>query len=238
MSTRSKAQEDILSKQLAEILENQKSQLTKDHFDSEVNAIKDTLRDHTNEINQIKTRLEAVENRPDNDPNGIYKELYEQEVRKNNIIIFKMPEQTVGNKLETSNKERQAINEMFMDMKLIDTEDDEISFRFTRLGKNPNTDNPRPLKIIFNNCLVKGQIFKAAKNLKGLGRWKKVSITGDMTTKQRELRKIKWQELQKEANNKNNARTENDIEQGLVYKVLGNYGTGNLRVQKTKTADK
>ena len=82
MSTRSKAQEDVLMKQLNEVLENQKSQLTKEHFDSKINSIKNTLKEHDEEIASIKARLDVVENQPSWNSDETYKELYEQEIRK------------------------------------------------------------------------------------------------------------------------------------------------------------
>ena len=118
-------------------------------------------------------------------------------------------------------------------MKLID-EDDEIQFRFYRLGKRIDIQNPRPLKLMFNHSGIKEQIFAAAKNLKGLEKWKHVSIASDLTKKQQELGKLKREEFLQEAIDKNNKRSDADINEGVEYKVMGSYGLGTLRVQRTK----
>ena len=237
MSTRSKAQEDVLMKQLNEILENQKSQLTKEHFDTEINSIKNTLKEHDEEITSIKARLDIVENQTSCNSDDVYKELYEQERRKKNIIIFKMPEQgmdtTLQNKQALYKMEKERLNELFSDMELID-QDDELKFRFYRLGKNPNAENPRPLKVEFKHSGIIDEIFGAAKNLKGLTKWNKVSIAPDKTKKQQELGKATREKLLQEATTKNNNRSPADVDNGVEYKVLGNYSFGNLRVQRTK----
>ena len=189
MGTRSKAADDAIMKQLREMSSNM---LTKVHFDDEMKAIDKKLKEHDEKIKDIDQRLTQVETTPINYADDIYKELYDQEVRKNNIIIFKMPEQnTEGiNKSNVLEKEKEAVTNLFADMELIDAVDDRVSMRVYRIG-NSTSPKPRPLRVILHHSDIRRQVFNAAKNLKGNTKWKKVSISPDLTKKATKTRKRK-----------------------------------------------
>ena len=226
----SDVEKEIL-KQLAGLYEKQ---VTKKHFDDEVSSIKSTLQQHEERFNDIESRLSAVESTTSN-PDAIYKELYDQECRKSNIVVFKFPEQSNHqNKKEYYKREYNQVKELFIDMKLIDSVNDTIKMKLYRLGKTPNTDQPRPLKIMFTNNEIKNEVFCAAKCLKGHPKWGKVTICCDLTKKQLALGKERRAALLTEAKAKNDERSTDDMEKGIEWKVFGNYGRFNLRLQKVQ----
>ena len=223
--------EKQILEQLAGLSENQ---VTKRHFDDEITGIKSTLQKHEDRFNAMEDRLAAVESTTSN-PDMIYKELYDQECRKSNIVVLNFPEQNNHqNKREYYIQEHKQVKEMFTDMEIIDSVNDTIKMRLYRLGKTPNNDKPRPLKIIFRNNEIKNEVFSAVKHLKGNPKWRKVNICCDLTKKQLALGKEKRAALLLEAQTKNDERTADDIDKGIEWKVYGNYGRCNLRLQKVQ----
>ena len=225
---------EAIMKELAKMSEKM---LTKDHFDNEMKTINEKLSVHDERIEDIDQRLVNIETTITDNSNGVYEELYEREARKNNIIIFKLPEQNTtiqrGNKSDLIVKEKEIVKDLFADMKLIDTIDDDIRMRVFRIGKLSSTNtNPRPLKVVLFNSEITKQVFGAAKNLKGNPKWKKLSISPDLTKMQQKLGKKKRNDLLKDAVKKNNERSSDDIDKGVEYKVTGNYGFYNLRVTR------
>ena len=224
----SSVEKEIL-KQLAALSDNQ---VTKQHFDDELSGIKSTLQVHENRISSIEERLTAVENTATNS-DAIYKELYDQERRKSNIVIFKLPEQDdQRNKKQLFKKEYEQVKEMLIDMELLDSINDNIKMRLFRIGKTYNKEQPRPLKVIFRNNEIKEQVFSSVKHLKGNPKWINVNICCDLTKQQQALGKAKRAELLNEAKAKNDNRSTDEIEKGVEWRVLGNYGRFNLRLQK------
>ena len=233
MSTRGKSQ-DNMEKQLRAILDNM---LTKDHFDDEMNDIKNKLSEHDEKIKTIDERLTKIEDSPSyTNTDHILEELHEQERRKKSIIIFNLAEQSSpsNSKAENYQKELKLITELCVDMQILDSTNDRINIRFTRIGKNPNPGSPRPMKVTFGYTAIREQVFHAAANLKGNEKWKNVSINLDLTKAQLKIAKRKTGELFELAKIKNESRSDEDKNNGVLFKVRGHYGLGNLRIQKTQ----
>ena len=232
MSTRSKTAEETI---LAELKAMRGDMLTKAHFDSQIEPIKEKLALHDTQISNISERLTKVESTKESYAEEVYKEMYEQEKRKNNVVIFSLDEQDQElTKMDILKKEKLMVTALFTDMKLLDPTDDKIDMRISRIGAY-NTDKIRPLKVMLNNTDVKNQILSAAKNLKGKKRWKKVSIASDLTKTQQQLAKKKREELATLAAKKNSERSTDEIDQGVKYKMVGNYGRYNLRMIRVVT---
>ena len=227
--TGASAVEKEILKQLEALSQNQ---VTKQHFDGELGEIKSTLQAHEDRLSNIEGRLDAVESTTSNS-DTMYKELYEQECRKSNIIAFNFPEQDKQlSKKETFEKEYEQVKEMLVDMKLLDTEHDNIKMRLFRIGKPLGTDRPRPLKLMFRSKEIKDQVFASVRYLKDHPKWENINICCDLTKKQQALGKAKRAELLMEAKTKNDKRSTVEIQKGVEWKVFGNYGRFNLRLQK------
>ena len=240
VTTRSSGTQPITNNDLAEQLSQVlASMVTRQHFDQTMQEASARLDAHDQQLDALDERLVAVEETTTNS-NDMYQELYQRKCRENNIIIFKLPEQHVaGNSKDSFKKDEQQLNKLFTDMKLLSDEDDKLDIkRMYRLGKFSSTaTSPRPVIVTFKHSDVKEQIFAAVKNLKGIDKWSNVSIADDMTKTQQKLAKKMRGELLKEAQGKNDSRTEDDIMNGIEYKVMGSYGRCNLRVQRIKAED-
>ena len=232
MGTRSKAADDAILKKLQAMSE---VMLTKDHFDNEIQAVNEKLDAHDKRFEDIENRLTKVESNNIDYANDVYTEMHEQEKRKNNIIIFKLPEQDMElTKIDIWRKDKEVVTDLLTDMKLLDENGDNINMRISRLGTIAE-NKMRPMRITFRNMEVRNQIFSAAKNLKGNTKWKNVSIAPDLTKIQQKLGKKKREELLSLASTKNSERNQRDIDNGYEYKVIGNYGQGTLRMVKSQT---
>lgn len=225
---------ESLNTMLKELLSKQ---VTKEHFDSEIGKMNKKIEKQEKKINNVTTRLEKMENDSKKMINEIYQEIYEQDQRKKNVIIFGLQEQRNENdKVEIRKKEQENVINLLTDMKVFGPDDECIYMRTYRLGRlNPMAEKPRPLKIELGSFIIRDQVFLHAKNLKGNKKWQKISIVPDLTKTQLCTAKAKRKELLASATKKNNELSSEDEENEVEWKVLGNYSLGNLRLQKTST---
>ena len=135
----------------------------------------------------------------------------EKEEKKNNIIMFRVPE------AEKSNDEKEAEDDIKKVKEIlavvhphIDTVDIQAD-GITRLGKNRKDGYTRPIKVKFMEDGAKVKIFRNANKLKGHKDFSRINISNDKTKKElaadREL-KNKLDELRKE-------RPDDDL---IIYK--------------------
>ena len=118
-------------------------------------------------FNEIKTiELRKSRNRRSTDTNVnelVIKEMSERKKRKNNTIMFRVPEPTTNVKLERINADLKLVKEIGAHID-VNIKDDDI-VRVIRLGKkvdnntsegeNTHTTRSRPLSITFSNENVK-----------------------------------------------------------------------------------
>lgn len=219
-------------KQLKDIKDNQ---VTKEYFDEKVSNLENKIKDHDQKFETIEQRLTDVESTSLNQ-NTLYRELYEQESCKNNVIIFNFPEQSssISKKKQRENEHKEMMK-MFADMGIISNRvKDSVKMKMFRLGKDQLQDKIRPIKIIFRNRMTKEEVMSAAYELRNNDGWEDIVITDDLTKKQRELASIMRNELLEKAATKNEQRTEKEIEDGVEWKVRGSFGRHNLRLVKVK----
>ena len=219
-----------LSDQLKEVLANQ---VTKSYFDDKVKKLEDRMTKQEEDLGGLNQRVQKIEEDQEDLPVEIYSELHEQESRKRNVIVFGLEEESGRNKIERYEKERRKMNELLKAMNDIDlVAEGDISMRLLRLGKiDTNRTTPRPLRITFANTIIRDRVLACCKNLKGKDEWVGVSIVPDLTKVQQKLSNAKRAELQKEADKRNRERDREDTNK-FEFKVMGNYGFGNLRVGK------
>ena len=148
METRSKAADEAILNKLQIMSE---TMLTKDHFDKEIKSINEKLDVHDKQFVDIEKRLTIVESNNVDYANDVYAEMHEQETRKNNIIIFNLPEQDMGlTNTVIWRKDKEVATDLLTDMQLRDDSDDNINMRVSRLGKFVE-DKRRPMKLAFRN---------------------------------------------------------------------------------------
>ena len=233
MGTRSKAADEAL---LNEIRGLKQTMLTKEYFDQTMKPINDKLSLHDTQISEMDERLTAVERTKESYTDAVYTEMHEQEKRKNSLVIFKLNEQNQQlAKKQIFKKERDEIIALFTDMKLVDTTGEIANMRISRVGVY-GEGKTRPVRVMLRDPDVKNEILSHAKNLKGINKWKNVSISCDLTKTQQKLAKKKRNEFKSLVDTKNAARTTEEINQGVEYKVVGNYGRFNLRMVKFTNA--
>ena len=224
---------ETLNKKLDKLLE---VTVTKQHFDTEIQRIDRKVDAQAAAVKAIDTRLSKAETNITTMPDAIYKEIHEQELRKKNIIIFKLPEENENlDKKAVFQKEKNTVNNMLIDMEVIRPTED-ASFRLLRLGKRSTSgDIPpkiRPLKVTFQTNAFRDHVLANCKNLKHMEEWNDVSIVADLTKTQQRLSKSMRKSLQEEAVKNNSERSSEEIENGAEWKVIGHYGNGNLRLVK------
>ena len=211
------------------------NQVTKEHFDEKIKSLEKRIDGQEEKLKVIDDRVNKIE---DDMPNDIYEEMHEQEIRKKNVIIFGLKEQSGNNGKERYVKDMELAGRLLSAMKDIDLySEGKLGFRILRLGRyNENSASPRPLKVSFSKSLIRDIVLSCCKHLKGKSEWQGVSVTPDLTKVQQKLSKAKRVGLQKDSDKKNNDRKDHEVNT-FQYKVLGHYGLGNLRIAKINLED-
>ena len=126
----------------------------------------------------------------------IIKELKAQEERKNDIILFNVPESKANDMNERTKHDKEEVKEITKICNATIKKDEMI--RAIRLGKKPNADKPRPLLIEIINDDKKKALFKNLSKLQNAPeKYRSVSIQNDLTQKQREREKMMREEAKK-----------------------------------------
>ena len=119
-------------------------------------------------------------------------EYKESMARRNNIIVFNAEESN-----EKDAEERREADISFIEglCKTLEAESTAIK-NVTRLGKKKEgVDNPRPLKLVFEDEKDKGRFMGRLKKLGNAEpKYKKISVVHDLTQKERQKNKEKWEE--------------------------------------------
>ena len=153
-------------------------------------------------------------------------EFKESMARKSNIIIFRAEESKKTEPKERKVEDIAIVNEL---CKITGTNKQTVK-NVTRLGKKDvDSDNPRPMRVIFEDEKAKGSLMANMKNLATAeDKFKQLSITHDMTKKER----LQNKEKLAEAKNKNEVLEEDN--QSVNYKYLVKGSPGDRRVVKVK----
>ena len=205
------------------------TQVTKEHFDEKLQNLEEKVEGQEEKLKEVNKRVDKLEEMPDD----IYAEMHEQEIRKKSVIVFGLPEQTANNGKERHTKDREAVKKLIDAINDIDLiSEGDIHYGLLRLGKyNADSRKPRPVKLSFNTSVIRDIVLTCCKHLKGKTEWNGVSIVPDLTKVQQRLSEAKRASLLKDAEEKNNGRKGDEINQ-FRYRVLGHYGLGNLRIVK------
>ncbi|KAJ3657714.1 hypothetical protein Zmor_009499 [Zophobas morio] len=144
--------------------------------------------------NQVATLKESLINKPNNQFEEIVAEVMEREKRKNNLIIFGVPEQSSSlNNSQRADLDLSAVNSVLESIK----PDPAVpEFKLQRLGRFlPHNSKTRPIKVTFGDESDVHKFIREAKKLKGNPSFGAISLSFDRTTKQIEAYKQLKQQL-------------------------------------------
>ena len=220
-----KIEVDLLKKNLMEIQE-------------QVSSNRSRIDRMTDRAESMESRITEVEKATDkeaiisdiNDMQVV--ETAEREARKDNIIIFQLPEPddsvTVGS--VRKEKDGEALADVLLDIGVAVDIKDDIKFWVRTGDKKEGQNKPRPLLIGFRDENKKKEVFNKARNLAKSNKYKNISIAHDLTKKQRE----EDDELRRTAEKRNQEMDEEDQE-NYEWRVLGPKGQRKLlRMRKEK----
>lgn len=144
--------------------------------------------------------------------------------RKNNIIIYNIPESLLSNIHERNSEEKEYCKDLMRDVLKVGWEEGDVK-KILRLGKKTDSERPRPVLVEFSNGHTKNLVMENAPKLgKAEGKFEGVTISHDMTVNEREYcKKLVAEAKQKQAE---------DGSGEYVYKVRG--PPGQMKIMKFK----
>jgi hypothetical protein len=173
------------------------------------------------EVSTLKTRLvndvkAEIKSSLQNNIRTELKEIEDQKQRALNLILFNVPE----SKSENSLKRKKFDNDIFTELcNAVEVVEADVKVAF-RLG-NPKKETHRPLKLVMNNKKHRKDIIENALKLKLLpqtSRLAKYIIAKDLTIRQREENKKRWEE-EKQNGKKKPTRNDQAYNDETVYHI-------------------
>ena len=168
----------------------------------QINKIEDKIDEKVNEKLKISEKeiLSKVNNEID--------EKMERLKRRNNLIIYGMPECKNKGKEDMQRADVQNVEKLLRELEVTVSK-----LNMTRLGKNINVEGkPRPIKLDLENEGEKFNILKKAGKIKAVNteEFRKIILSGDLTLKQRELDRNLREELkERRMNGERNIKIKN-----------------------------
>ena len=201
----------------------QQQQVSQKQMESEDGLWSTIVKKHVeNKIETVKEQMQEVQRTVIEAKEHIDEEK-EKEKRRNNIIIYKMPEGTAAS-FEARRKEDLAFcQHLVQEVLEIDCKNDAIQ-NIIRLGKRDVTKS-RPLLVTFKEPIVKSEVMEALYKLaEAEDRFKILSVSHDLTQKERD----ECKELVDEARQKQDQENSGE----WVYRVRGY--PGSMRVVRLR----
>jgi len=205
---------------ITEIKEEIKEAKTTSFAEIMKQELEKSLDNMTTEIETVKTNL--LETKTD------AAEIRDQEKRRNNVIIYRLPESTAQSPEERKREDTERCVELINDALEVDCHLDDMK-QVVRLGQRDreNTDRQnvsRPLLIEFKSYTTKNQLMESLYKLKNADdHFRQLSITHDMTKNER----IEIQKKVEEAKLKEREETGE-----FIWRVRGT--PGSLRIVRLK----
>jgi len=145
----------------------------------------------------------------------------DKEARRNNIIIYRIPENESDSNEERKVMDRQYVLKLLLKMQVgIEEADIKGAFRlgrYTRADDAQSGTNSTPMLVQFNNRLAKNLIMENLFKLKHLdSEFKNVIIAHDMTVNERQECRTLVDDVKK--------KTEEDTSGNYIYRVRGPLG--------------
>lgn len=217
-----------LNEKINALLDNQ---VTKKYFDDRLKKLEDRIDHQETKLVEVDTRLQTVESSVALLPDNIYTEMQDQELRKKNIMIFNLPEPISNDKKDRFKQENEIVRNILIDIEAT-TQNQQVHMKLLRLGKATADDKIRPLRVTFRSAEFRERVLMLRRNLKDHESWTDISIAPDLTKIQQNLSKRKRNEMIVKAAANNSKLSDEEKQNGIEWKVLGSYMSGNLRLAK------
>ena len=154
-------------------------------FEQSLSTLRVSQKKCETDVQNIKSDFEKLKLSFSSSNSEILQEVEERQQRRNNVMIFGLPEKSHGSLIERKNHDNGAIHDLFDTMGIADASVEETR----RIGRI--TDNKiRALKVTLKDQNTKQKILRSAKELRKSSRFRHVFLANDAT---------KWQ--QKELSN-------------------------------------
>lgn len=158
-----------------------------DRFESALSSLAQQHSDCANDVKNIKSDIDTLKNSQLSLASSILQEVEQRERRRNNVMIFGLPEKTNGSLSERQQFDVAQISDLFGEVGL-SGEKPEQSRRVGRMIDG----RARPLKVKMEVHEDKQRILRCRKNLRDSSSYKHVFITNDETKmQQEEMRKLR-----------------------------------------------
>ena len=198
-----------------------------DNDSKETNAqleiLKEKIKDLENKSAVWESQIQSLREKSDvgnGQSEGSLYELQLRERKKNNLIVFGLPEDDTN--------DLHQLKALFSNLGAGVNVDDTQYFRIGRkIGKC------RPLIVKLKNPAEKAEVLFKAKGLKNNRVWEGIAITHDLTKEQCQVEKVREAELWREAEEKNCHLSRDDKS---VWRVVGGRGTRRVILSQPRTA--
>jgi|TARA_B110001454_G_scaffold205407_1_gene214973 hypothetical protein len=170
---------------------------------AEIGKLSDSLTLLQKETTEVKAKVETLEVRvseveekvlrsetKSSEETQVYEELQMREAKKCNIVVFGLEE-------SEGVPDRSAVTQLLNEI------DATADFHLYRAGKSSPTDNKRPIIVKFLSTAQQEKVLHNVSKLRGKEDYKTVSLSPDLTKRQRELNKQQEIKLRDEAEKRN-----------------------------------
>ena len=158
----------------------------------------------------------------------VFEELKERERRETSIIIHRVLELNTGDKKDREDRDLRGVQQLF-NMIGVDLEVSE-TVKFTRREGEVQPDQPRPLKVVLRRKderdLILSNVYKLNKS--DQESWRRVTVVSDLTRMQRS----EEGDMRKLAASKKLISSQEEIDKGEAWKVVGKRGAKRLQLVK------
>jgi len=184
------------------------STIVKKHVDKKIESVSGEMHEVQKTIIEAKLQIEEEK---------------DKEKRKSNVVIYRLGESKATSVESRKKDDTDLCLSLFNEVLEIDCTKEVIN-NVVRLGKKEQ-DQDRPLLVCFAEHTVKNAVMESLKKLsKADDRFRSISVTHDMTLKERNERKV----LVTEAKNSQNQELSGE----WIFRVRGN--PGNMKVVKLR----
>ena len=179
-------------------------------------------------MDKIEARLNEVAT-SSGSSKEVWEELKERERREANIIIHNVPESNLPDKKEKESRDLRGVQKLF-NMIGVQLEVSDVVKFSRREGEKRLDEQPRPLKVVLRRKEERDLVLANAHKLSNCDgeEWRKVTVVSDLTKKQRS----EEAELRKLTASKNLLLSQEEIDKGEAWKVVGK--RGNKRIQQVR----
>ncbi len=197
-----------------------------------VEEVKDNVKENKQEMTTISEKVKKVEETvskmAETSSDFVFQELREREARRLNLVLYGVQECNLGG---ATGKDRQKwdIDQAVKICGALDLNYDSDTFKFCR-RVGPTGEGPRPVVLGFFTEMEKSMVMRRAKRLLESADYSEVSVTQDLTNKQRKEERELWTQ----AEERNQNRSEAELQKNLEWAVVGARGEKRLILQTSR----